>query len=1654
MKRTRIVRFWLLAALLTALVLGSQREASAQGQESEYWRYAASGRLQSAELADVNADGIDEVLVVDENGRVALISADGQVLWSHTSIESVAAATRGNFDGSTDGRQEIAIGGDNWLALLSATGDLLWQIPYEAEPTRSSQPTTRREEGSVLTTKTDTVALDHIDIDRNGTEEILALLSSGRLLAYDRNGRVVWEYMAQSDQEIDVDPQMLVADFDRDGWRDIVLGLFTPRRFSQLSFVSNGEEQWTQSISRRITSLVEAPFTADESYLAVGTNFGQLDLYDAEGNLLWFRTVNRPITAMAFAELRERPVIAVGTDAGSVVAYAADGRREWTNNLDSEGSRALRALLPTASRTSAGQASLVAILEGATNSSDLSDVLLLGNNGQTLLRLGDTDLPNVTQLVDVNRDGHHELLLARFASLELVGLGVGNSEYVEEWEYVLDAAPTAWLVIDLDKDGEDEVIVGTRDGRLHTLGSDQSIRWLHAPGNEILFLDTLRDPLGDTPRIVVVRHEPGPLTDATDQGTSWLELRSAQGERLWELSFPGRVTAMVVDESAEIGSPAVTVGTSDGRLLGVNSAGEIVQEFAAPELEGGPSQLLLFADSTTGTEQLLIALGTQLLLLDQAGDELQLVEFHQFPADVVTIFDVQQPGSDELSVRLVAFIADGTAHGLSQRGIEMSQWPWPQRLPGRPTEIISSSQGSVEAFQENTIAYLIATVGNRLLQLTVADNQPLIPWTLDNLNGVTAMVWDDLNKDGRPDTALVGTEEGRVLLYDQLQSREPNLALELDLASTVTALSLMRRSSSQSPDLLTVAENSVIRLFREEENRPPLLTNPEVSIDGDQIGATIFVKDVENDNVSVRLELWDPTSRSWMPQAEQQITAGNGPAFWSSVQPVEGTERLEYRFRFDDGFYRGYVTPAIGPLIPATNALLNLTPLLGVMLGIAAVAAAIVYVRQSTSPTTQANRFYRRLTQEPATTLRQVEQEYMEVDGSPDFLLQLANRARQAGDDSLASLADGFFLLANRPQAGLSIIIRTLDHPDDMSAVWETREGRLRLYRTAQALLEAPSITEVTLLRPQLVELLAEIEAQHDWSPVFGSLLPILTNMRDSVRVDGVDDRIVYLNQAAVRLRQLQEELPEFSPRVERTMAKAIIRRWSGLITAEIEELKGRAELEISLKTKRVVPNGATDVAMVIRNSGRAPAENIVAALDINPAYEIFSPPQTISFLPSGRSRQIQFQVVPKVRDRFRVALSLTYDDRNHQDKTAAFGDMVHLLPPEREFKPISNPYLPGTPLRRDSALFFGREELFEFIAESTGTQSRRNVLMLVGQRRTGKTSALLRLNEHLPPELVPVYIDCQSLGVTPGMAALLEELAWQVSDTLQALDIQCDVPEHEAWGPDPTRYFERTFLPLARSLLPTGTTLLLVFDEFEAFETMVDDGILPRTFFTYMRHLMQHSEGLSFIFVGTHRLEEMSSDYWSVLFNIALYRKIDYLSDPAATRLICEPVAPSIIYDDLAVDKILRVTAGHPYFLQLVCYTLVKRANHDGTGYVTISDVNAALDEMLRLGEVHFAYLWQRSDYTERALLTAAAQLMDRNEPLYTEELIDYLQGYGIDLDPATATEGLNSLVTREIMREINEEGATLYEFRVGLVGLWVGQNKSLSRLHAHLES
>jgi hypothetical protein len=1627
--------------------------------ENYYWRHAAARRLTHVLPTDINRDGVAEFLIAAENGKLDLISANNGLLqWSYLAGDTIQALTTLQTEADPTTPQYVALVIGNELVLLDNQSNEQWRQPLTA--VLPPEPLLRQ------ATDTDIIRwhaqhplhvsqITPYDANNDGRDELLILLHDGQLLLYNTDGRLLWRRTQNTSPGISSQPVLQTADLNQDGRHEIILGYFNPhRRFSQV-FLLNGDGQdiWPDPLplSGHISAIALVPF-ADNSDLsiAMATDRGQIHLYNYyRQRQWWLRTLNTPITALSSAILPEGPALLAGTDVGLLVAYNRDGRRLWERRLTAESGRPVLSLSTASFPTNANQPVLAVTIGPPNGISGNVHLQLRDSSGFLLDEFVDGDTTTtLSQLLDINSDEHSELLFARFATIELLGMGIGASETAREWDYSLNAEPGSLLTVDFNNDGIDEILIGTQDGHLHYLSERNKLGWLVVPGGAITHLALLPEANTTTPQaIVLVRNQP--ITDENGRTTTqgWVEVRQSNGDWVWEQPITAEITSLLVADINQRGRAEIIVGDANGMITAFTADGaRLWEKSLIPNNDTPPQpiQILLPLQSPDGSTRI-IAASSQYLYAAHIRDLFDPPTIAHYPQESIhNIFLLNQPGV-HLATRLLV-LENALARGLNWSGIQLHNWP--VTLGGPVNQSIPANDIIEEAYDENILeAFLLATTDNEVLRLSVKDNSPTIQWSLSGIGDVSTLYWGDLDGNRLPEFAI-GDHSGKIRLYTTQST--PKYMDELLLNSGVFALSAIRQPAEQRADLLAVTENGEVQLFRAQENRPPLLTDPKTAVATGQYGFNINITDVEEDQVTVQLDIYNPETRTWEAHGQNSLPNGNGSLFWPVLDPPTTPQGVRYRFQYDDGNYTGYIYPPNGPIPILPTSVWRSQWAIGAALLLVTGFISFLFVRQVQSPSARIRRFYRRLKHDPQQTLIMLENRYASSAGSPDFLLGLSRLARQRHDDLISTLADGLFLLADRPHVSLPILLSALKESQRKTEQWNGLERWLMVYRTGLNLIDAATFTELSLFHPQLAAMLQTLDAQNRWSPPLNALLPILTHIRDSERVELTEDRLVYLNEAAHLLAAFHQNVPEFSPRIERTMAMAITRRWYGLVKTEIEELRGRAELVVQLKTKRLVPSQQIQVTFSLHNNGRAPAENIIAELHEDPGYHSITLPQEIPLLPPGRTRQISFAIAPHVTDRFRIGLTVTFDDRNQANRTVIYGDRVEMLPPVRDFKPIENPYRPGTPLRQNSTVFYGRKRLFKFIADNAGGQSQRNVLILIGQRRTGKTSALLNLQQHLPDHLLPVYIDCQSLGVIPGMPALFHDWAWVIADTLSLHDIELEVPELATWEQDPTGQFQRHFLPNIRSLLPQNTTLLLIFDEFEAFESLVEDNILPSNFFNFLRHLMQHSDGLSFIFVGTRRLEEMSADYWSVLFNIALYERIGYLNETAATQLITEPVAPHLVYDDLAIDKILRVTDGHPYFLQLVCYTLVKRANQERTGYVTISDVNAALDEMISLGEVHFAYIWQRSSYTEKVLLTAVAHMMERDRALHPQDFVDFLEPYGLQLNPAEVTAALNTLVEREIMGEVHEGTVTLYELRIGLVGLWTAKHKSLSKLHA----
>jgi hypothetical protein len=572
------------------------------------------------------------------------------------------------------------------------------------------------------------------------------------------------------------------------------------------------------------------------------------------------------------------------------------------------------------------------------------------------------------------------------------------------------------------------------------------------------------------------------------------------------------------------------------------------------------------------------------------------------------------------------------------------------------------------------------------------------------------------------------------------------------------------------------------------------------------------------------------------------------------------------------------------------------------------------------------------------------------------------------------------------------------------------------------------------------LEALEEVEKLREVIPLLGAYN----------RTEDLGDQEKALDQALSLLKEREKSVRERLRDPERFAFLQTLSCWHEAINKALANLKqGPAHLQVSLRNRQALSLQEKTVAgLVLKNQGPGVASSVVVQLQPSSDYEILEETVDIGTLIRGKSEELEFALQPIGEGPLRLHFGVTYNDPERKGKVEEFADLLYL----RELPPnpgdIPNPYTPGMPLKLGNPTFFGRDDIFKFIHQSSAALIHKTILVLIGERRTGKTSILKQLPARLNNSgSIPIYIDGQQLGIDPGMSSFFLSLTGAIADGLTAAGIPISPLTPEDLKETPQYVFERQFLPMVRDRIG-DRVLLLTIDEFEELGDRVKRGRLQPEIFPYLRHLIQHGEQLAFIFAGTHRIEELIGDYWSVLFNIALYRKVSFLDREETVRLITEPVQPyGVMYDDLAVDEIISLTACHPYFTQLLCNLLVNRCNEAECNYVTVQDVRDAVEELLETGRAHLTFLWGTSDQEDKLTLAALAELRAQLDQVTIAAIIDRISAYQLHIDPGQITRAMEKLTARDIVREIPDNPVS-YDFSAQLYAHWLRRYKPLSKI------
>jgi len=361
------------------------------------------------------------------------------------------------------------------------------------------------------------------------------------------------------------------------------------------------------------------------------------------------------------------------------------------------------------------------------------------------------------------------------------------------------------------------------------------------------------------------------------------------------------------------------------------------------------------------------------------------------------------------------------------------------------------------------------------------------------------------------------------------------------------------------------------------------------------------------------------------------------------------------------------------------------------------------------------------------------------------------------------------------------------------------------------------------------------------------------------------------------------------------------------------------------------------------------------------------------------------------------------------------------------------NPYTMGPPVA--GAAFHGRKDVFHFVKESLSTPQQR-VIVLYGQRRIGKTSILLELPRHLPSDKFHcVYFDLQDRANHP-LPKVLYGLGVKIAQSLSIL-------EPPKSSTDDENYPQDHFLPSVYQVLQ-GKRLVLLFDEFDILE---QETLIPNaastTLFPYLQRLIAQEPQLAFIFVVGRRIDELPARFQAI-FKQARYMRVSLLRGQDAVELITQPARGRLTFTPEAIEAILDLTAGHPYFTQAMCHEIFSHMQHLGKKRVTPNNVHANIEKAIESSTGGLSWFWDGLPQAERLFLSAVAQITGEGDIATESTIHEILSKYDLSLLNIELRRVPGRLIEWEMLRLETHDS---YRFVIELLRRWIVKEQPLQK-------
>ncbi|UKP00032.1 ABC transporter substrate-binding protein [Nostoc sp. UHCC 0870] len=334
-----------------------------------------------------------------------------------------------------------------------------------------------------------------------------------------------------------------------------------------------------------------------------------------------------------------------------------------------------------------------------------------------------------------------------------------------------------------------------------------------------------------------------------------------------------------------------------------------------------------------------------------------------------------------------------------------------------------------------------------------------------------------------------------------------------------------------------------------------------------------------------------------------------------------------------------------------------------------------------------------------------------------------------------------------------------------------------------------------------------------------------------------------------------------------------------------------------------------------------------------------------------------------------------------------------------------NNPYIFGIPVETSDS-FFGRESLLNNIKDSLVQNTK--FIVLHGQRRIGKSSVLKIIPLVVSPdEFLFVYCDLQAHGhsnLNEIFYAIFCEIFHEIGLDSNQLDDLLNTDSENI-----LKHIRR-LLALEVYHLVGQKKLVLLLDEFDV--VTYDDTKQAVKLLQLLENLVKREDELFVVAVVGRYLNSMPS--LLQVFKNAASQEIGLLDSNSAEQLIRKPASNILEYPQKTIAEICKLSSGHPFYTQALCYAIFQIATSSKNETNKISniltdDVIEALPQAIESAEGGLGGFWEGLNIHERVVMATVAEAQESNNTNITNDPLKLLEDYGLvitdDLEEAIKT-------------------------------------------------